>query len=576
MSSTETRGSFLEKHPESIYLITGAVAITLSFVFYSRAPSPINENSARNMISTLVESEAAIIAVVITLSLVAVQLTASSYSPKVTEIIIRKKFHLWLLMFLYISAICICVVALKWIDGSPEPAFTSDTEKQITVLKMVDGSPEPAFTSDTEKQIAVLTIVEETSRASFEGFIRFSYIFAVLCFTALIPYTYNMFIMLKPTKIIEELSHGIIKNKILNKEDPIQPIIDIVRKSITKYDYETARDGLVTIKDKISDIFEKEDQNEEKEEISKEIFGHLSRVGRFAVGRGDEGSTIEVIKNIDILSKKIIEKELKMAAYWATVSLGKVGEAAAEKQFEIAADKASGSLENIGKTAAEKELKMAAHWAVESLREIGKTAAKKKLGLTAQKAVESLREIGKTAAKKRLEMAAYWTIESLREIGEAAAERELRMAAYWTIESLREIGEAAAKEKLEMAAHKTTESLREIGKAAIKKGSKLIAEWVAESLGKVGYAIAKEKLEKAAHKGVESLAEIGEAAAERKLENATKKTVEYLEKIAELERLEEVASVAQRSVREIRKILNKTKDGTRVINLISIPRGPVA
>ena len=85
MASAETHGSFFEKHPKGIYLITWAVAMSSGFVIYSWAPSPINENSARNMISTLVESEAAIIAVVITLSLVAVQLTASSYSPKASD-----------------------------------------------------------------------------------------------------------------------------------------------------------------------------------------------------------------------------------------------------------------------------------------------------------------------------------------------------------------------------------------------------------------------------------------------------------------------------------------------------------
>ena len=45
-----------------------------------------NIQSAHYLLSALAQSEAAVIAIVITLSLVAVQLTATSYSPRVTEI----------------------------------------------------------------------------------------------------------------------------------------------------------------------------------------------------------------------------------------------------------------------------------------------------------------------------------------------------------------------------------------------------------------------------------------------------------------------------------------------------------
>ncbi len=55
-----------------------------------------NEESSRYMLSASVQSEAAIIAIVVTLSLVAVQLT-SSYSRRVTESF-SKNPHLWILM----------------------------------------------------------------------------------------------------------------------------------------------------------------------------------------------------------------------------------------------------------------------------------------------------------------------------------------------------------------------------------------------------------------------------------------------------------------------------------------------
>ncbi len=222
-------------------------------------------DSARYMLSALIQSEAAIVALVVTLSLVAVQLAAQSYSARVIEVF-RRTPDLWILMGIYGIAI-----------------FYG-----LGVLKMIEN-PQVGRVSN------------------LEGHIAFSYYLGVFAFAALVPYILKMFEMLKPSTVINMLAEGITKENILLAfkiddetgqsvievdKDPIQPIIDILRGSLEKYDYETIRFGLRKIDERTNNLFEKESFNDEQEEekISKHIFDHLIRIGRLAASKEDDES----------------------------------------------------------------------------------------------------------------------------------------------------------------------------------------------------------------------------------------------------------------------------------------------
>ena len=70
--------------------------------------------SARYMLSALVQSQAAIVAIVITLTLIAVQLTASAYSPRVIDIF-KKNPDMWMLLSMYSISIFYELLVLKMI-----------------------------------------------------------------------------------------------------------------------------------------------------------------------------------------------------------------------------------------------------------------------------------------------------------------------------------------------------------------------------------------------------------------------------------------------------------------------------
>jgi uncharacterized membrane protein len=93
--------------------------------------------SARYMLSALVQSQAAILAIVVSLTLIAVQLTASTYSPRVIRIF-RENPDMWALLILYGLSIFYGLLVLKLIRGDADSSqiviFNSSLEACITYV----------------------------------------------------------------------------------------------------------------------------------------------------------------------------------------------------------------------------------------------------------------------------------------------------------------------------------------------------------------------------------------------------------------------------------------------------------
>ena len=88
----------------SDFLYRSLVAVAETVFIVNLFPPNLNPDSARYMLSALVQSEAAIFAIVVTLSLVAVQLAAASYSPRLIGLF-QKTRYFWFFVILYIIAI---------------------------------------------------------------------------------------------------------------------------------------------------------------------------------------------------------------------------------------------------------------------------------------------------------------------------------------------------------------------------------------------------------------------------------------------------------------------------------------
>lgn len=158
--------------------------------------------SAHYVLSALVQSEAAIIAVVVTLSLVAVQLT-SFYSQRVTDLF-RKSPHLLILMAIYISSMVYDVIILKTIG--------------IVALQ-------------NKQDVRV----------------NFACALGIYCLIILIPYLYAILGMLRPPVIVESLMWEMTVKSFLKKEKPFEDIRNVLRRCLERSDFQGAKECLESI-----------------------------------------------------------------------------------------------------------------------------------------------------------------------------------------------------------------------------------------------------------------------------------------------------------------------------------------
>ena len=370
-----------------LVIFVGAVTFAHFNLFHTDA------NSARYMLSALVQSQAAIVAIVITLTLIAVQLTASAYSPRVIDIF-KKNPDMWLLLGCYGVSIFYGFI----------------------VLKLVDGAEGEAVSQSAIWSIGSVSI-------SFEFGASLAYWLGAFTFVALFPYMWNIISLLKLENIINRLAIEITKDNLLNsEEDPIQPIVDIVHGSIMKYDIETTRVGLNAVTDHVLKII----NSDGEEKISGHFCKHLERVGKLAVSKTDEESTAEVIENLKFFGKSTAEKGLKYATAQTAEFLEAVGVTAAEKGLAVATWRAVESLEAVGVAAAEKSLENATPHVALYLGHFGKSTAEKGYNYTTKQTVWSLGAVGKVATEKGLENATKQVALSLGDIGTAAVKKGLK------------------------------------------------------------------------------------------------------------------------------------------------------
>jgi preprotein translocase subunit SecE len=381
----------------SVLFLLSALIFAFIFAFFDLYHT--DPDSARYMLSALVQSQAAIVAIVVSLTLIAVQLTASAYSPRVIRIF-RDNLDMWLLLGLYGGSIFYGLLVLKMIRG------------------------------EDLSQILLFSIHLEThiSYAFFLGFFSIVMLF---------QYMRNIINLLNPANIIKRLSEGITKDKILKYiksaktseevetstvEDPIQPIMDIIHGSIMKYDIDTTRVGLKGVTDHVLKIIDSDGE----EKISGHFCKHLERVGKLAVSKTDEESTAEVIENLEVFGKSTAEKRLQGATGQTAAFLYAVGVTAVEKGLAGAAGRAVESLEAVGVAAAEKRLENATPHVALYLGHFGKSTAEKGYNYTTKQTVWSLGTVGKVATEKGLGGATKQVALSLGDIGTAAAKKGLK------------------------------------------------------------------------------------------------------------------------------------------------------
>lgn len=345
-----------------------------------------NADSARYMLSAMVQAQAAIVAIVITLTLIAVQLTASAYSPRVIRIF-RDNPDMWLLLGFYGLSMLYGLVVLKMVVGV-------DAANALGEIGM------PAVVShDVFWPLGCVSI-------SFEFCVSFAYWLEVFTLVALFPYMLNIINLLEPENIINRLAENITKGNVLKfikskekqrwnrtspaKDDPMQPIMDVIHGSVMKYDITTTGYGLKAITEKAIEVV----HLDYEKETSRHFCDHLGRIGKMAVSREDGESVIKVLESLKSFGESTAEKRLKVAPLQAAQSLGVVGKIIAENGLEDATKQVALSLECVGKLTAENGLGGATFEVTKSLGVILKIVAENGRGDATKQVARSLGVVG--------------------------------------------------------------------------------------------------------------------------------------------------------------------------------------
>ncbi|KXS42033.1 MAG: hypothetical protein AWU59_1822 [Methanolobus sp. T82-4] len=326
-----------------------------------------NADSARYMISALIQSEAAILAIVITLTLVVVQQSASSFSPRVIEIFknIKKNPDFYFIIIIYVGVILYSTLVLKIIDNNLTVQNNSFLQIHIWItyfLAIYAFASLFLYIVHTLDLLKTSTIIRMLSEDINEDTLLALVGYKIENHNTFKFISFWPFIVLN--RVIYYFSKG---NARFDKdEDPILPLVDIIRGSILKYDYETIRNCLKAIEyrllplienetfirikyyEEIKSAYEKKSINDGMVgnyknfteyqrhlivEMYKNIYKHLERVAQLAIKEKDYYSTLEIldlIKNIThvILVKDKINLQAQAIIIQSILSLKQIGETA--------------------------------------------------------------------------------------------------------------------------------------------------------------------------------------------------------------------------------------------------------
>ncbi|KXS44553.1 MAG: putative membrane protein (DUF2254) [Methanolobus sp. T82-4] len=334
-------------------------------------------DNERYLLSALVQSLAAVIALVITLSLVAVQLAAQSYSARVIDVY-KQNPDMWILLGIYILTIFYGLGLIK-----------------IIGLGILSNYMEGAIFG-----------------AYFMGF------FAFIC---LVPYMWKTLELLKPSTVIKLLANDITPEKIIEvnrKEeqiyeiDPVQPIMDIIYIALEKNDNETVKNGLYAIKNATVDLLKNTKfKIFEEWEATTHIIQHIENIGLQAANRGNEYSMKFALMSLEYIGTESIIHKRYDSSVAVSHSIFSLYQHAQDKKMKLFILKTIGSLENMGSEAAKQKEEEIIERISEILRVIGEKSIDEKHKNAVKMSSTSLKRIGIKAENRKLMHA----LEKIRE-----------------------------------------------------------------------------------------------------------------------------------------------------------------
>jgi len=427
-----------------------------------------NLDYVRNSIGTMIQIQATIIAIVIGLSLTAVQLATSAYSMRLFRSFWRNPWT-WSMIVLYVFSIIYNFILLG-------------------ILENIDG---------------------------FKSYITLSYLLCFASIILLIPYFYNMAGVLSPESIIKKLSKNIPnaikfrRSEDWEKEDPFQPIDDLICISLTKYDYKTASIGLEEMIKYVREIVISRNMDE-FELMVRYYCSHMERLGLLFLKYDEEKLALKAVHDLESLGMDVVSESKKFSMQGNVLpAITGIGINAGEKGFQEVMDHAIFAMGIIG-GAVDSRVGIQydnftvptsdfpdceeAYAVADFLGKIGKVAVEKWGVTKLQGAADYLGELGVIFAKKRLKFATFHAASSLYYLGVIALKEVKDPGPYNIYDSFIQ--------------NYITTPLMNIAKLSHKEGIKEVFEHSASNLWTIGIYATMKDLEKTQIETAKALAEL--------------------------------------------------------------------
>lgn len=449
-------------------------------------------DSARSLISTIIQSEVAIITIVFTLSLIAIQQTTSAYSPRVIDIFnnYKKNKPFFILFLIYIFCIWLSALLLKIIE--------SDT--------LQSNNPVSPF-------LECCTWIVYTL-----------FIFLIL---ALVPYTKLTLDMFKPTTLIKLLSENVSKQSIKSAielensmninaniqsiksvlglknsinidqsgqikpiDDTIQPIVDVLQGSMKSYDYETTRYGLKIIEAKAIYILSDDRYNTSNEAIAGRIIDNIKTIGTFATKQKMEKAVNDTATTIFIIFECLVDKEIYEPIDNLVSALFTIGEQTIYEDIDTSTIYVFKKLTEIGIKSIDSNLKLVPENVIQSIvrMTLDKISMENKQEIyqtlcsnVCLEAIESLESICKKSIEKELEHETLVLINLFKVIGiSLIGNTEIKGNTDFLLDNLlltlESITRNLIKSDLKKFVSQTTSIIYQIGKEVFVKNNSLTEE----------------------------------------------------------------------------------------------------
>lgn len=357
------------------WIIVGSV---LAVLWYFHLLFGGSADSARYLLSALAQSQAAIVAIVVTLTLVVVQLTSQTYLLRVTDLFLKKRAF-WSLLLVYGVSIIYDMILLSMIPPTSPQEALNLSFFSIPYLNK-------SFNIDFNIEYLIIG----------------GLVFMTITFSALFWFIGTTRNNLKIKNIIGELGEEIdVKSFVLEEDDQVLPLVDITKRAIRVDDLTTAREGVSKLKNVCIGILNGKDYEEKRNEILRHFGGHLEDIGKVASYQEDESTVREVAGALHELADVAIENGLNDESIARVpISLQYIGNYSAERRLMDATIGIATALGDVGVSASEKNLYNTVKIAIDSLRWIAVITVEKNMMWETKRIVDALRDIGEKLVER--------------------------------------------------------------------------------------------------------------------------------------------------------------------------------